>query len=58
MFFTSLAMDLPGIGKDGVEQSFKLEDVVNYGVAGSIRTDVVLRDAGDRVMAIYDVKTG
>lgn len=52
------ASDLPGIGSYGVEQSFKLEEVVKYGVAGSIRTDVVLRNVADEVIAIYDVKTG
>ncbi len=58
-FATSVrAADLPGIGPEGVEQSFKLEEVVNYGVAGSIRTDVVLRNVAGEVIAIYDVKTG
>lgn len=58
-FATSVkAADLPGIGPKGVEQSFKLEEVVKYGVAGSIRTDVVLRNVALEVIAIYDVKTG
>jgi hypothetical protein len=58
-FATSVrAADLPGIGPKGVEQSFKLEEVVKYGVAGSIRTDVVLRNVAGEVIAIYDVKTG
>lgn len=58
-FATSVrAADLPGIGPKGVEQSFKLEEVVTYGVAGSIRTDVVLRNVAGEVIAIYDVKTG
>lgn len=52
------ADDLPGIGREGVEQSFLLKDVVTYGVAGSVRTDVTLRDIGGDVIAIYDVKTG
>lgn len=50
--------DLPGIGKDGVEQSFRLKDVARYGLAGSIRTDVVLRNVAGEIIAIYDVKTG
>ena len=35
--------NLPGIGRDGVEQSFNLGDVARYGLDGSIRTDVVMR---------------
>jgi hypothetical protein len=58
-FATSVrAADYPGIGRDGVEQSFLLNEVVQYGFAGSIRTDVVLRDVTGDVIAIYDVKTG
>ena len=55
------AQDLPGIGKDGVEQSFSLSDVARYGLDGTIRTDVVLRDPesnNDRPIAVWDVKTG
>ncbi|MFZ5738398.1 MAG: hypothetical protein ACOY6K_16145 [Pseudomonadota bacterium] len=50
--------DLEGIGTYGVEQSFILGEVQKYGVAGSIRTDVILSDEAGRVLAIYDVKTG
>jgi hypothetical protein len=50
--------DLPGIGRSGVEQSFKLKDVARYGLAGSIRTDVVLRNVAQEIIAIYDLKTG
>ncbi|MFT4275285.1 MAG: hypothetical protein QM576_02915 [Rhodopseudomonas sp.] len=50
--------DLEGIGTFGVEQSFILGEVQKYGVAGSIRTDVILSDEAGRVLAIYDVKTG
>ena len=52
------AQDLPGIGRDGVEQSFSLKDVVTYGADGSIRTDVIMRDENGQVIAIWDVKTG
>lgn len=50
--------NLPGIS---VEQSFSLGDVARYGLDGSIRTDVVLRDLDSptgRPIAIWDVKTG
>jgi hypothetical protein len=53
--------DIPGIGREGVEQSFSLNDTVHYGLDGSIRTDVVLRDPQapkERPIAIWDVKTG
>lgn len=47
-----------GIGFDDVEHSFIDERDADYGEAGSIRTDVLLRnDIGD-IIAIYDVKTG
>jgi hypothetical protein len=57
------ALDLPGIGQTGVEQTFKLNwsDFLYYGLAGSIRTDVVLRDPKrpDQLpIAVYDLKTG
>jgi hypothetical protein len=52
------AQNLPGIGQDGVEQSFSAEDVVKYGANGSIRTDVIMKDASGQVIAIWDVKTG
>ena len=51
--------DLSGIGFSGVEKSFSLEDSdPRYGLAGTIRTDVVLRDDRGEIIAIYDVKTG
>lgn len=53
--------DLPGIGKHGVEQSFSLGDTVRYGLDGSIRTDIVMRNgrtANAPIMAIWDIKTG
>jgi hypothetical protein len=56
-------LDLPGIGQDGVEQGFRLDlnDFIRYGLQGSIRTDVTLRDPKDpnqRPIAVYDLKTG
>ncbi|WP_336488498.1 hypothetical protein [Methylobacterium nigriterrae] len=54
-------LDIPGIGKDGVEQSFSAGDLVRYGLDGSVRTDVILRDAqgtNGRILAIWDIKTG
>jgi hypothetical protein len=50
--------NLPGIGYDGVEETFSLTEVRRYGIAGSIRTDVTLRNDADEIIAIYDVKTG
>ena len=50
--------NLPGIGKAGVEQSFDAEGLARYGLDGSIRTDVVLRNEAGKIIAIYDVKTG
>jgi hypothetical protein len=50
--------DIPGIGHDGVEQSFRLGDIVRYGLSGSIRTDVLLRDDNDKIIAVWDIKTG
>jgi hypothetical protein len=52
------ALDLPGIGVDGVEQSFSLRDLARYGAVNSIRTDVYLRNRDGIPIAIYDVKTG
>jgi len=52
------ALDLPGIGVDGVEQSFSLGDLARYGAVNSIRTDVYLRNRDGIPIAIYDVKTG
>ena len=51
-------LDLPGIGEDGVEQSFNLGELARYGAANSIRTDIFLRDKFGEPLAIYDVKTG
>jgi hypothetical protein len=49
---------IPGIAPTDVEQSFFKTEEAGYGIPGSIRTDVILRnDVGD-IMAIYDVKTG
>jgi hypothetical protein len=52
------ARNLPGIGKAGVEQSFDAEGLARYGLDGSIRTDVILRNEAGKIIAIYDVKTG
>ncbi len=51
-------LDLPGIGQNGIEQSWSLEGLARYGLAGSVRTDVYLRDRFGTPIAIYDVKTG
>jgi hypothetical protein len=49
--------NLPGVGD--IERSFSLEDSdPRYGLAGSIRTDVTLRNIQGDVIAIYDGKTG
>jgi len=50
--------ELPGIGREGVEQSFSLERIVRYGLKDSIRTDVIMRDESGQIIAIWDVKTG
>lgn len=48
---------LPGVGD--IERTFSPEDAdPYYGVAGSIRTDVTLRNIQGDIIAIYDVKTG
>jgi hypothetical protein len=52
------ALNIPGIRTEGVEQSFDLGDVVRYGLEGSVRTDVVLRDRSGIPIAVYDLKTG
>jgi hypothetical protein len=41
-----------------VEQSFDPDGLARYGLDGSIRTDVVLRNRKDEIIAIFDVKTG
>lgn len=49
--------DLLGVGD--IEQTFSLDDAdPYYGMAGSIRTDVTLRNIQGDIIAIYDVKTG
>jgi hypothetical protein len=50
--------NLPGIGRNGVEQSFSLRDIADYGEDGTIRVDVYMRDETGNVIAIWDVKTG
>ncbi|GEP01124.1 hypothetical protein [Methylobacterium haplocladii] len=55
------ALDLPGIGKHGVEQSFSLGGLVRYGLADSVRTDFVKRNGRGPtapIMAVWDIKTG
>jgi hypothetical protein len=52
------ALNLPGIGTVGVEQSFDSEGLARYGLDGSIRTDIILRNEQQHIIAIYDVKTG
>ena len=46
------ALNLPGIGTVGVEQSFDSEGLARYGLDGSIRTDVVLRNESGEIIAI------
>ncbi|HEY8333650.1 MAG TPA: hypothetical protein VIQ05_07625 [Tardiphaga sp.] len=49
--------DLPGVGD--IERSFSLDTVdPTYGMAGTIRTDLTLRNIQGDIIAIYDVKTG
>jgi len=58
---TVRALDLPGIGKHGVEESYSLADTVRHGLHGSVRTDVILRDGRTRdasILAVWDLKTG
>lgn len=48
---------LPGVGD--IERTFSLDDAdPYYGLAGSIRTDLTLRNIQGDIVAIYDVKTG
>lgn len=49
---------LEGIGPLDVEHSFIGGGSADYGEAGSIRTDVVLRNIHSEVIAVYDLKTG
>lgn len=54
-------LDLPGIGKHGVEQSFSAGDTVRYGLDVSVRTDIIYRDgrtSATPIRAIWDLKTG
>jgi len=51
-------LNIPGIREKGVEQSFSLGGAADYGLEGSIRTDVVLRDREGIPIAVYDLKTG
>ena len=51
-------LDLPGIGQTGVEHSLSLEGFARYGLAGTVRTDILLTDQLQRPLAIYDLKTG
>ena len=51
-------LNIPGIRDKGVEQSFSLGDAARYGLEGSVRTDVVLRDREGIPIAVYDLKTG
>lgn len=52
-------LNLPGIGQDGVEHSLSnVDDIVHYGLAGTVRTDILLRDEDGKPLAIYDLKTG
>lgn len=49
--------DLPGVGD--IERTFSLDDAdPYYGMVGSIRTDLTLRNVQGDIIAIYDVKTG
>jgi hypothetical protein len=53
------AANIPGIGYYDVETTYSRDDTdAFYGSPGSIRTDVVLHDESDKIIAIYDVKTG
>jgi hypothetical protein len=52
------ALNLPEIGRVGVEQSFDAEGLAHWGADGSIRTDVLLRNKQGIIIAIYDLKTG
>jgi len=51
-------LNIPGIRDKGVEQSFSLGEAAQYGLEGSVRTDVVLRDREGIPIAVYDLKTG
>jgi len=51
-----IAAALPGIAATDVERTSP--DGWSYGSTNSIRIDVILRDEGGNIIAIYDVKTG
>jgi len=51
-------MNIPGIGEDGIEQSFSFGDLVRHGASDSVRTDVILRnDQTGEILAVWDIKT-
>lgn len=55
------ALNLPGIGVFGVEESYSLSEVARYGLHGTVRTDVILRNGRTRdapILAVWDLKTG
>ena len=57
--FGSAVKDAGIPGLTDIERTFHLDSVdPYYGLAGSVRIDVVLRNAAGEIMAIYDVKTG
>jgi hypothetical protein len=43
---------LPGISRKDVEQSFSLGEAATYGMAGSVRTDVLLRDSNQNIIGV------
>ena len=51
-------LNIPGIREEGGEQSFDLGRIARYGLEGSVRTDIVLRDRSGIPIAVYDLKTG
>jgi len=57
---TEFGNRVKALGRDDVfvERSFDLSGLVEYGLAGSIRTDVILGKSPLQPVAIYDLKTG
>ena len=51
-------LDLPGIGQDGIEQSWESGTLIERIISGSKRTDIYLKNEFGRPIAIYDLKTG
>ena len=49
------AAKIPGVT---AEESFIDGKAANYGEIGTIRTDVLLRDASGKIVAVWDWKTG